>query len=329
MMPISDLRSLISAISAVLFALCASAQAEQQGRIWNIGLLSESTRGSNNAQAFLQALTKLGYIEGKNLSIAYRNTRGDPGRIPALAAELVHLNVDLIFAPGTAVALGAKNATRTIPIVFASVADAVGSGLVASLARPGGNLTGLTQISPDLAGKRLEILRDVVPQLSRVAVLLTRGAAQNMPSIHETQTAARQFGVKLQMVDVADANDFNGAFARMAKDHADALIVISTPMFIDHAKAITDVATKYRLPAVYTLKEYVDAGGLLSYGVNLPDLFRRAAIYVDKILKGAKPGDLPVEQPTKFEMVVNLKTAKQIGVRIPASILQQADRAIR
>ena len=315
-------------LSAVLLALGASVKAQQPERVRTIGFLSETKR-STNVEAFVQGLRKLGYLEGKNISILARYTMGDPERISESAAEFVRLNVNVILAPGTVVALAAKKATTTIPIVFATASDAVGSGLVASLARPGGNLTGLTQISPDLAGKRLEILKETVPRLSRVAALVNRKAAANALSLNETEVAARHFGIQLQRVEVEDANDLDQAFLKMTRERAGAFIVISSPMFLDEAKRIADLATKHRLPAIYTVNEYVDAGGLMNYGVSVPDLFRRAAIYVDKILKGAKPADLPVEQPTKFDFIINLKTAKQIGLIIPPNVLARADRVIR
>jgi putative ABC transport system substrate-binding protein len=319
-----------AALLAIGLVADSFAEAQQSEKVHKIGFLSES-KGllSINGEAFVQGLRKLGYVEGKNISIERRFTIGNAERIPELTAELVRLKVDVIFAPGTAVALAAKNATQTIPIVFASVSDAVGSGLVASLARPGGNITGLTQISPDLAGKRLEILKETVRRLMRVAVLLDRTGLANALLLDETQVAARQFGIRLHSEEVADANAFDGAFLKMSKDRADALIVISSPMFIDESRRIADLAKKHRLPAIYSVKEYVDTGGLMSYGVNLSNLFRRAATYVDKILKGAKPADLPVEQPTKFEFIINLKAAKQIGLTIPPNVLARADKVIK
>jgi putative tryptophan/tyrosine transport system substrate-binding protein len=339
---VTDQRSGVSkspALSAMFFALCFLSavlvsvpfvEAQRPKKVPQIGFLSESKGLLANGEAFMQGLRKLGHIEGQNISIERRYTMGDAERIPRLIAELIQLKVDAIFAPGTAVALSAKNATQTIPIVFASVSDAVGSGLVASLAKPGGNATGLTQISPDLAGKRLEILTEVVPpRLSRVAVLIDRSSAASALSLSETKIAARALSVQLQTVEVAGVSAFDRAFQTMTEGRAGALVVISTPMFVDESRRIADLAKKHRLPAMYTLKEYVDSGGLMSYGVSLPDLFRRAATYVDKILKGAKPADLPVEQPTKFEFIINLKAAKQIGLTIPANLLLRADKVIK
>jgi putative ABC transport system substrate-binding protein len=317
------------ALGALLLALCIPTQAQQPGKIPKVGLLTERREVSANIEAFEQELRRLGYVEGKNLAIERRNSMGDTTRLPTLTAELVQQRVDVILAPGTPAALAAKNGTRTIPIVFATVSDAVRSGLVESLARPGGNLTGLTQISPDLAGKRLEILKESVPRLSRVAVLVDRTAAQSSLSLDETEAAARQFGIRVQKIEIVDRSSLQPAFQAMIKEGAGALFVISSGMFLDESKRIADLAKKHRLPTIATVKEYVDAGGLMSYGVNSPDLFRRAAIYVDKILKGAKPADLPVEQPTKFEFVIYLKTAKQIGLTIPPNVLARADKVIR
>jgi ABC-type uncharacterized transport system substrate-binding protein len=319
----------VFALCALLFTLCGSVDAQQAAKLQRIGIVSELKGPSPNMDAFEQGLRERGYVEGKNISIERRYTMGDAERLPTLTAELVRLKVDVILAPGTPAALAAKNATRTIPIVFASVSDAVGSGLVESLARPARNVTGLTQISPDLAGKRLEILKETVSRLSRVAVLLERNVGPSALSLSEIQTAARGFGIQLQTLEVADASAFDNAFQTMTKDRAGAVIAISTVMFLNESKRIANLAKKHRLPAIYTVKEYVDAGGLMSYGVSLPDLFRRAATYVDKILRGAKPADLPVEQPMKFELVINLKAAKQIGLTIPPNVLARADKVIR
>ena len=317
-------------LCTMLLALCFSVEAQQQEKFRKIGIISERRKGAlGNIEAFEQGLRKLGYVEGKNISIERRYTEGDVARLPAVTADLVRLKVDVILAPGTPAALAAKNATQTIPIVVASVSDAVGSGLVESLARPGGNLTGLTQISPDLAGKRLEILKETVPRLSRVAVLLEHNAGASALSLSETRAAAKRFAIQVQALEVTDASTFENAFGAMTKERADALFVISSGNFLNDAKRIADLARKHRLPAIYTVKEYVDAGGLMNYGVDLPDLFRRAAAYVDKILRGTNPANLPVEQPTKFELVINLKTAKQIGLTIPPNVLARADKVIR
>jgi putative ABC transport system substrate-binding protein len=313
----------------LVLATVSSVKAQQQEKVRKLGIIDERKGMVGNIEIFEQGLRKLGYVEGKNILIERRSTKGDIKQLPALTADLVRLKVDVILVPGTPGALAAKKVTRTIPIVFASASDAVGSGLVESLARPGGNLTGLTQISPDLAGKRLEILKETVPRLSRVAVLLDYNAGASALSLTQTQDAARRFGIQLTTVEMAEASTFDSAFMTMTKDRAGALVVISSGNFLNEAKRIADLANKHRLPAIYTVKEYVDAGGLMNYGVDLPDLFQRAATYVDKIFKGAKPADLPVEQPTKFEFVINLKTAKQIGLTIPPIVLAKADRLIK
>ena len=256
--------------------------------------------------------------------IEYRDAEGKLERLPALAAELVALKVDVIVAPSTAAALAAKQATRTLPIVFAAAADPVTSGLVTSLARPGGNVTGLSILAPELVGKRLELLTQAVPGVSRVAVLWQPGALGERTEkdmLKGAEVAARALGVRLQFVEARGPADFDRAFSDMTRARAGALTVLGSAMFFNERRRLVDLAAKNRLPAVYSWREFVDAGGLMAYGPNVADLFRRAATYVDKILKGAKPGDLPVEQPTKFELVINLKTAKALGLTIPPSVL--------
>jgi len=263
--------------------------------------------------------------------IEYRDAEGKSERLPALAAELVALKVDVIFAGGTPQALAAKQATRTLPIVFATAADPVGSGLVTSLARPGGNVTGLSILAPALVGKRLELLTQALPGVSRVAVLWQPGGHDERTDndiLKEAGVAARVLGVRLQFVEVRGPADFDRAFSDMTRARAGALTVLTGIMFLNERRRLVDLTAKNRLPAVYGGRDFVDAGGLLSYGPNLADLYRRAATYVDNILKGAKPGDLPVEQPTKFELVINLKTAKALGLTIPPSLLQRADQVI-
>ena len=320
----------VLAICAMLFAFCFPIQAQQPKKIPRIGFVSGGSANDPGpgVNAFRQGLRDLGYVEGKNLVIEYRFAEDKPDRLPTLVAELVGLKVDLIFAPSTNAALAAKSASQTIPIVFASAADPLANELVASLARPGGNLTGPSQMSAELSGKRLELIKEVVPRLSRVAVLHDH-SPQSEVALKETQSAAHALGVQLKVFEVRSPNDFEGVFLSMPKERPGALVVISSPVLLNNRGQIIALVTKQRLPAVYTLKEYVDAGGLMSYGVSLPALFRRAATYVDKILKGAKPADLPVEQPTKFEFVINLKTAKQIGLTIPPNVLARADRVIR
>ncbi len=318
------------ALSTMLLALCFPVQAQQPKKIPRIGFVSGGSANDPGpgVNAFRQGLRDLGYVEGKNIVIEYRFAEDKPDRLPALVAELVGLKVDLIFAPSTNAALAAKNASQTIPIVFASVADPLANELVTSLARPGSNLTGPSQMSADLSGKRLELIKETVPRLSRVAVLRDH-SPQSKVALKETQSAAQALGVQLRMFEVRSSNDFESVFLSMPKERPGALVVISSPMLLNNRSRITVLATKQRLPAVYTLKEYVDAGGLMSYGVSLPALFRRAATYVDKILKGANPAELPVEQPTKFEFIINLKAAKQIGLTIPPNVLARADKVIR
>jgi ABC-type uncharacterized transport system substrate-binding protein len=282
-------------------------------------------------EAFRQGLRDLGYVEGRNVVIEYRDAEGKPERFPAHAAELLALKVDVIVAPGTPAALAAKQATQTLPIVFAAVADAVTSGLDSSRARPGGNLSGLSFLGPELIGKRLEQLKQAIPGVSRVAVFWQPGAVgerTDKEMLKEAEVAARALGVRPQFVEARGPADFDRAFSDMTKARAGALTVWSTPMFFNERRRLVDLAAKNRLPAVYQWREIVDAGGLMSYGPDLADLFRRAATYVDRILKGAKSGDLPVEQPTKYELVINLKTAKALGLTIPPSLLQRADQVI-
>jgi putative ABC transport system substrate-binding protein len=264
--------------------------------------------------------------------IEYRSAEGKLGRFPALVAELVALKVDVIVVAGTPASLAAKQATRTLPIVFATAADPVGSGLVTSLARPGGNITGLSILSPELVGKRLELLKQAVPGVSRVAVLWQPGGHDERTDkdiLKDAEVAARALGVRLQVVEARGPEDFDRAFSDMTRARAGALTVLTGIMFLNERRRLVDLAAEKRLPAVYGGRDFVDAGGLMAYGPNLADLYRRAATYVDKILKGAKPGDLPVEQPTKFELVINLKTAKALGLTIPQSVLERADEVIQ
>ena len=305
-------------------------EAQPTAKIARIGYLAIDQAASPHLrEAFLQELRDLGYIEGRNLVIEYRSAEGKSEQLPALAAELVALKVDVIVAPSTVAAQAAKQATRTLPIV--SVAIPVTSGLVTSLARPGGNVTGLSFFSPELVGKCLEQLKLAVPAVSRVAALWQPGG-QGEPTEKEmlkaAEVAARALGVRLQFVEARGPENFDRAFSEMTRARAGALTVLPSNMFISERRRLVDLAAKNRLPAVYPWREFVDAGGLMSYGLNVADLFRRAATYVDKILKGAKPADLPVEQPTKFELVINLKTAKTLGLTIPQSLLQRADQVI-
>jgi ABC-type uncharacterized transport system substrate-binding protein len=282
-------------------------------------------------EAFRQGLRDLGYVEGRNVMIEIRDAEGKLERLPALAAELVALKVDIILAASTPQAFAAKQATRTLPIVFAAADDAVGSGLVTSLARPGGNVTGLSFLAPELVGKRLEPLKQVVPGVTRVAVLWQPGGLgerTEQDQLKEADVAAQALGVRVQFVEAKGPADIDRAFSDMTRARAGALTVLTGVMLFGERRRLVDLAAKNRLPAVYGWRDAVNAGGLMSYGADLADLFRRAATHVDKILKGAKPGDLPIEQPTKFELVINLKTAKALGLTIPPSLLLRADQVI-
>ncbi|HET8562868.1 MAG TPA: ABC transporter substrate-binding protein [Candidatus Binatia bacterium] len=318
------------ALSAMLLALSIPTQAQQPTKIPRIGSLYAVSPSSvsDRTEAFRQGLRDLGYVEGKNIILEWRYAEGKLDRLPTLAAELVRLKVDVIVTGGTSTR-PAKEATSTIPIVMANDTDPVGNGFVASLARPGGNITGLSTFAPGISGKRLELLKEIIPKLSRVAVFVTSTRRGNAQSLREVELAAGAFGVKLQYVDVLDTKDIEAAFRAAGKGRADAVLALASPIFLLQRTQIADLAIKSRLPAIYDRREFVDDGGLMSYGTNLADLSRRAATYVDKILKGAKPADLPVEQPTKFELVINLKAAKQIGVTIPPNVLARADRVVR
>jgi putative ABC transport system substrate-binding protein len=316
-------------LCAMLFALCESAEAQQPMKIPRIGFLG-SVSSSTRVEAFRQGLRELGYVEGKNIVIEWRHHEGKLDRLPALAAELVRLKVDIIITAGAPAARAAKEATVTIPIVMMQVGDPVGSGFVVSLARPGGNITGLSILAPELSGKRLELLKEIIPKLSRVAVFGTSTTPDNAQALREVEVAAGAFGMKLQYLDVLDPKDIETAFRGASKGRAEAILMLVLGNIASAGRTqLVDFAVKSRLPVIYTGREAVEAGGLMSYGVNLSDLDRRAATYVDKILKGAKPADLPVEQPTKFELIINLKAAKQIGLTIPPNVLVRADRVIK
>jgi putative ABC transport system substrate-binding protein len=327
-----DRRETIIALVA-LGAAPLAAEAQQAAKVARIGYLSPNLAASpHNHEAFRQGLRDLGYVEGRNVVIEYRNAEGKLERLPALAAELVALKVDVIVAPNTPAAVAAKQAAKTIPIVFAVAGDPVGSGLVTSLARPGGNVTGLSNLALELVGKCLEQLKQAIPGVSRIAVLWHPGVfpeSTEKDLLKAAEVAARALGVRPQFVEARGPEDFDRAFSDMTSARAGALTVLPSNMFISERRRLVDVAAKNRLPTVYPWREFVDAGGLMSYGPNYDDLFRRAAIYVDKILKGAKPGDLSVEQPTKFELVINLKTAKDLGLTIPQSVLGRADEVIQ
>jgi len=323
--------AVVLALSLLIAPLVAEAQTA--GKVARIGYLAANLAASPHVhEAFRQGLRDLGYVEGRNVVIEHRSAEGKLERLPALAAELVALKVDVIVAAAALPALAAKQATRTIPIVFAGVADPVTSGLVSGLARPGGNVTGLSSLAPELVGKRLELLTHAVPGVSLVAVLWQPGGQverTDKDMLKEAEVAALALGVRLQFVEARGSDDFDRAFSDMTRARAGALSVLPSSMFNSERKRLVELAAKNRLPAVYPQRAYVDAGGLMAYGPNLADLFRRAATYVDKILKGAKPADLPIEQPTKFELVVNLKTAKALGLTIPQSVLGRADDVIQ
>jgi ABC-type uncharacterized transport system substrate-binding protein len=318
-------------LATVLPAPISLAKAQQVAKVPRLGYLSGgSSHTGTNPNAFWQGLREFGYVEAKNILIEYGLAERKLDRLPVVAAELVGLKVDIIVAAGgTESALAAKKATKTIPIVFTALGDPISAGLVESLARPGGNITGLSTINPELAGKRLELLKETNPKSSRVAVLWNPEYPNLALAFKESQAAARVLGFQLQSLEVRSPEDFESAFKAAADSHTGALYVPTSPFFNRHRAMLAELAVKNRLSTIYADRDYVEAGGLMSYGASLADLYRRAAVYVDKILKGARPADLPVEQPTKFELVINLKTAKQIGLTIPPNVLARADRVIR
>jgi ABC-type uncharacterized transport system substrate-binding protein len=318
-------------VATFIVASVRLAEAQQPTKIPRIGYLFNLSPSAAAArgEVFRQGLRELGYVEGKNIVIEWRYAEGKLDRISALVTELVRLKVDVIVTSGPSVTRAAKEATVTIPIVMTFDSDPVGDGFVASLARPGGNITGLSTLAPELSGKRLEILRDVVPKLSRVAVLGTSTAPGHAQMIREIELAAKAFGVKLQTLDVLDSKDIETGFRAASKGRAEALLTLAGGILSSQRAQIAELAVKNRLPAIYHQSLFVEAGGLMFYGVNILDLDRRAATYVDKILKGRTPADLPVEQPMKFEFIINLKAAKQIGLTIPPNVLVRADKVIK
>jgi putative tryptophan/tyrosine transport system substrate-binding protein len=319
-------------LSATLFALCVSAEAQQPGRVYRLGVISVRAGIESRDEVFRQQLRELGYVEGKNLAIEWKFSDGKLDRLDSYAAELVQLKVDVIFGNNTPTVQAAKKATSTIPIVMIAGADPAETGLVASLERPGGNITGLTSVSSSLNGKRMELAKEMIPNLARVGVLLdpdypTITAA---PTLKDTQTSADSLGLKLQLLEVRTAGDLDSAFEAASKARvAQALIHFSHAVITNGRKRVTELALKHKLPAVYADTQFMDVGGLMSLGADSLDLTRRAAGYVDKILKGAKPADLPMEKPTKFELVINAKVAEQIGLAIPSNVLARADRVIK
>jgi putative ABC transport system substrate-binding protein len=316
----------------MLFALCVFAEAQQAKKVPRIGFLGATSLSGESAriEAFRQGLRELGYVEDKNIVIEYRWAEGKFDRLPALAAELARLKVDVIVTGGATSTRAAKELTIAIPIVMAQVHDPIGTGFVASLARPGGNITGLSTLAPEISGKRVELFKEIIPRLSRIAVL---GTSTNNPgnaqSLKEIELSARAHKVKLQYLDVIDPKGIEAAFQAAGTGRADAVLVLASNFFNTHRAQVVELAVRGRLPAIYPYPEYIEDGGLMTYGVRFTDLFHRAATYVDKILKGRKPADLPVEQPIKFEFIVNLKAAKEIGLTIPPNVLVRADKVIR
>jgi ABC-type uncharacterized transport system substrate-binding protein len=313
-----------------LLATPLASDAQTAGKTYRIGVLETISPALNvaNLDAFRQRLRELGYVEGQNLVIEYRSADGRAERFPDLAAELVRLKVNLIVTRGTPAVKAAKNATGTIPVVIAAIGEPLGTGVVASLARPGGNVTGLSAFVSELEGKRLQLLRQIAPRVARIAALLNMSNPMNPPIWNEIAAAARSQGLEAQLLDVRDSKDVGRAFDAAIAQRAGALLVGIEAVTQANRRLIADLAAKHRLPAIYPSREFVDAGGLISYGASYPDLYRRAATFVDKILRGANPGDLPVEQPTKFELIINLKTATALGLTIPLSVRLQADHVV-
>ena len=326
---ISDLRLLIPGLCALLSALSFPVEAQQRAKVPKIGWLSARPALTSGQEAIGRMLRDLGYVDGKNIAFEYRYANNKLDRFPALAAELVRLKVDVLLTPGTAGALALKNATRTIPIVFLDVTDPAAAGLVDSLARPGGNITGFSSVEAVLAGKRLELIKETIARLSRVAVLWNPQDPSSAQQWKESQLAARELGLQLHSMEVSSADQYEGAFKEATQARSAALAVTAGSLAASNQKRIADLAKKSRLPAIYVQENYVSSGGLMSYGPDQAERYRRVASMIDKILKGRKPADIPVEQPTKFELVISLKTAKQIGLTIPPNMLARADRVIR
>jgi len=325
-------KTIVALLVSLALASFRLADAQQQNKVPRIGILQGGSAGSskNNLDAFREGLHDLGYIQERNIVLEYRYADGKFDRLPVLASELVRIKVDLILVGGTQTTTAAKQATSTIPIVVGGAGDLVAAGLVASLARPGGNVTGSTRMSKDLSGKRIEVLKETVPKAVRVAVLLSSATTLlDRDELKETESAANHLGVKVQSLDVSDPNEFQTAYKAMVKERADAVIILQGSFSSFHRRQLVELAAKNRLPSMCEESLFVYDGCLMSYGPDVPHLYRRAAIFIDKILKGAKPADLPVEQPMKFEFVINLKAAKQIGLTIPPNVLARADRVIK
>jgi ABC-type uncharacterized transport system substrate-binding protein len=325
-----DRRAFMVTVAGSIVAASLAAEAQPTGRVYRLGYLAAAGVWNNSyAEAFRQGLRDLGWVEGQNIVIEFRSAEGQFDRLPALATELVRLKVDVIVATPTPAALAAKNATATIPIVGISLADPVGLGLIPSLARPGGNVTGVSySVGPDIFGKDLELLREAIPKVRRVAVLSNPDGPSQPLILDNIKTAARSMGLQLLPVGARGPGDFDGAFATMVKERVGALFVVTDPTYIAHRARLVDLATRNRLPSMFTQTADVEAGGLMSYGPSFAAMYRSSAYYVDKILKGAKPADLPVEQPTKFELAINVKTAKALGLTIPQTLLLRADHVI-
>jgi putative tryptophan/tyrosine transport system substrate-binding protein len=326
-----DRRAFITMVGSILAAPLAG-EAQQAGKLYRIGLLGGSPPNSPGGrrawEGFFQGLRELGYVEGQNILVEGRWYGERTDRLPALAGELIRLKVDVIVAGAAPAPEAARRATSTIPIVMANHSDPVGSGLVASLARPGRNVTGMSTLSPELIGKRLQLFKEAIPGISRVAVLSNPTIPSQALELKEAKVAAGLLKVQLQLLEARAPGDFAGAFSAMTKERADGVIIITSAMFYAERTRIAKLAAESRVPTIYAVKEFVEAGGLMTYGIDVHESFRRAAGYVDKILKGAKPADLPVEQPTKFELVINLKTAKALGLTIPQTLLLRADQVI-
>jgi len=322
-------KMILLTLCSLLLAPCFAAQAQKQGTLPRIGLLFLGAPPHPILNGFTEGLREVGYIDGKTIHIEYRYAGGKDDRLPALASELVQLKVDAILTAGTPAIFAVKNATQTIPIVFFSTSDPIGTGVVASLAHPGGNITGVSALASDLWPKRLELLKEISPKLARVAMVWNKSNAGMSLEARATQEVAGPLGVALQDRAIKNANELESVFAAMTKDRPDAFLALVDPVLFSGQKRILEFLVANRLPAIFQSKDWVEAGGLISYGPSYPELFRRVGVQMDKVLKGLKPADIPVEQPTKFELVINLNTAKQIGLTVPPNLLVRADRVIR
>jgi len=324
-------RGFVSGLALAALSAPSRARAQQAAKVPRVGFLGSGSPAETepHLEAFQRGLRAVGYVEGQNIAFEYRWSEGTIERLPALAVELVGLKVDVIVATSSPAALAARNATRTIPIVFVTAADPVGSGLVAGVARPGGNVTGLSLLAPEIVGRQLQLLKETVPKASRVAVLSNPASSYGALLVAETEAAARSLGVRVKFFGVRGADGLDSAFSAITSERPAVLFVLFDPLFFVHRRRTAEFANKNRLPAMYPHREFAEAGGLMAYGSDLRDNFRRAATYVDKILKGARPADLPVEQPTRFELVINLRTAKALGLTITPALLQRADEVIQ